>query len=195
MSFATSPRLQTTGREEREARLRDFVAAALVVRRALGDREPASISLVARAPDSPIARVLADMAGELTAANIGVTIVLLDLDTYTDEPGRPSVLDMSSANVRVLTDPRFTSAHEQLVLGHTIIWLGDCMRRDPAKRDAFELFHHDNAEAAKHASISFERLWASAQDVRRVRPIAPEVMVAGSFGEAGASQAQPLTRR
>ena len=195
MRLATSPRLQTIGREEREAKLREFVATALVVRRASGDSAPASITLLARAPDSPVARVIASMAAELAAANISLTVVLLDLDAFTDEPGRPSILDMSNADVRVLADPRFTSAHEQMVLSANIMWLGDCMRRDPAKRDAFELFHHDNLEATSHAAISFNRLWATAQTVNRIRPLAPPMMVTGSFGEGAASQAQPVTRR
>ena len=195
MRLATSPRLQTIGREEREAKLREFVATALVVRRASGDSVPANITLLARAPDSPVARVIASMAAELAAANISLTAVLLDLDAFTEEPGRPSILDMSNADVRVLADPRFTSAHEQMVLSANIMWLGDCMRRDPAKRDAFELFHHDNLEATSHAAISFNRLWATAQAVNRIRPLAPPMMVTGSFGEGAASQAQPVTRR
>ncbi len=195
MRLATSPRLQNIGREEREAKLREFVATALVVRRASGDSAPASITLLARAPDSPVARVIASMATELTAANISLTAVLLDLEAFTEEPGRPSILDMSNADVRVLTDPRFTSAHEQMVLSANIMWLGDCMRRDPAKRDAFELFHHDNPEATSHAVTSFNRLWATAQAVRRLHPLAPQMMVAGSFGEGAASQAHPVTRR
>jgi hypothetical protein len=151
MRLATSPRLQNIGREEREAKLREFVATALVVRRASGDTAPACITLLARAPDSPVARAVASMATELTGANISLTAVLLDLDAFTEEPGRPSILDMSNADIRVLADPRFTSAHEQMVLSANIMWLGDCMRRDPAKRDAFELFHHDNPEATSHA--------------------------------------------
>ena len=195
MRLATSPRLQNIGREEREAKLREFVATALVVRRASGDSAPANITLLARAPDSPVARVIASMAAELAAANISLAAVLLDLDAFTEEPGRPSILDMSNADIRVLADPRFTSAHEQMVLSANIMWLGDCMRRDPAKRDAFELFHHDNPEATSHAAISFNRLWATAQTVNRIRPLAPQMMVTGSFGEGAASQAQPVTRR
>ncbi|MBL8882320.1 MAG: hypothetical protein JNL45_04600 [Hyphomicrobium sp.] len=195
MRLATSPRLQNIGREEREAKLREFVATALVVRRASGDTAPACITLLARAPDSPVARAVASMATELTGANISLTAVLLDLDAFTEEPGRPSILDMSNADIRVLADPRFTSAHEQMVLSANIMWLGDCMRRDPAKRDAFELFHHDNPEATSHAVTSFNRLWATAQAVRRLRPLAPQMMVAGSFGEGAASQAHPVTRR
>ncbi len=166
MRLATSPRLQNIGREEREAKLREFVATALVVRRASGDTAPACITLLARAPDSPVARAVASMATELTGANISLTAVLLDLDAFTEEPGRPSILDMSNADIRVLADPRFTSAHEQMVLSANIMWLGDCMRRDPAKRDAFQMFHGDEAVAARHAEASFERLWAKASPAK-----------------------------
>ncbi|MGE0054251.1 MAG: hypothetical protein AB7S74_08585 [Hyphomicrobium sp.] len=183
MTFATSHSLQSANREEREAKIREFVTTALVVHRAKGASEPMIISLLARGPDSPAARALASMADELIAANVTVTAVLLDLDTFTDEPGRASVLDMANADVRLLSDPRFASAHEQMVLGASIMWLGDCMRRDPAKRDAFELFHHDDAQATANATVSFRRLQAIAQDVRRVRSLAPQMMVSGSFAE------------
>ena len=55
-----------------------------------------------------------------------------------------SLLDISCGEFRVLGDPRFGAAHEQLVVG-THVWTGDCLRRDPNKRDAFEVYHSDDA--------------------------------------------------
>lgn len=195
MRIATSPQLLNTGREDREARIRDFVAAALVIRRASGNLEPVTFTLLVRAPDSPAARVIAAMAGELESAGVSVNAVLLDVDTYTEEPGRPSILDMKNADLRVLSDARFTAAHEQLVLSGHCMWLGDCMRRDPSKRDAFEMFHHDNADATNHAAISFSRIWACAQTLRRLRPLAPQMMVAGTLSDAAVNDPQRLPRR
>lgn len=188
MRFAT-PRLLTCGREEREAKLKDFIVKDMASRSAAG---PAfTYTLIARGPDSPVARAAASLAGDFAAANVTLRAVLLDLDTMTLEAGRPSVLDMDNADIRLLTDVRFNAAHEQFVLNATDVWLGDCMRRDPTKRDAFEIFHESNAQAAQHAAKSFEKLWASAQPVRRVRPIAPELMYVSQGGE----DALPAPRR
>jgi hypothetical protein len=192
MRFATSPRLLHIGREDREAKLKEFIGEDLAARRAAGSSAHC-YTLLARAPDSPVARALGMLATELADANVSVQAVLLDLDSFTDEPGRASVLDLVNADVRLLTDVRFTAAHEQMVLSVNRLWLGDCMRRDPAKRDAFEIFHDVNAAAAQHACVSFARLWASAQPIRRVRPLAPELVLAGQIAEDAAGA--PLTRR
>lgn len=192
MRFATSPRLLHIGREDREAKLKDFIGEDLAARRAAGSAAH-TYTLLARAPDSPVARALGMLATELTEANVTVQAVLLDLDSLTDEPGRPSILDLVNAEVRLLTDVRFTAAHEQMVLSAGRLWLGDCMRRDPAKRDAFEIFHDVNTAAAQHACVSFSRLWTGAQPIRRVRPLAPEVVLAGQM--AGETAGMRLPRR
>lgn len=192
MRFANSPRLLHIGREDREAKLKEFIGEDLAARRAAGCAEH-TYTLLARAPDSPVARALGMLASELAEANVSVQAVLLDLDSLTDEPGRPSVLDLVNADVRLLTDVRFTAAHEQMVLSASRLWLGDCMRRDPAKRDAFEIFHDINAAAAQHACVSFSRLWTGAQPIRRVRPLAPELVLAGQM--AGETDTERLPRR
>lgn len=185
MRFATSPRLLHIGREDREAKLKDFIGEDLArrgrrVRRSYLHAAGSCARQPCRARSRP-------STTELAEANVTVQAVLLDLDSLTDEPGRPSVLDLVNAEVRLLADVRFTAAHEQMVLSAGRLWLGDCMRRDPAKRDAFEIFHDVNTAAAQHACVSFSRLWAGAQPIRRVRPLAPEVVLAGQK-----SQAKPL---
>lgn len=188
MRFAT-PRLLTCGREEREAKLKDFIVKDMASRSAAG--QTFTYTLIARGPDSPVARAAAALAHEFAAANVTLRVVLLDLDAMTAEAGRASVLDMDHADIRLLTDVRFNAAHEQFVLNATDVWLGDCMRRDPTKRDAFEMFHENNSLAAQHAARSFEKLWASAQPVRRLRPIAPELM----FVSQGSEDTLRATRR
>lgn len=192
MRFATSPRLLQAGREEREAKLRDFVAADLANHQ-VGGANAHCYTLLARAPDSPVARAVATLSSDLAATGIAIRALLLDLECFTDEPGRVSILDIANVEVRLLSDARFTAAHEQLVLSPQRLWLGDCMRRDPAKRDAFEIFHEANAAAAAHAMTSFSRLWMSAQPVQRVRPLAPQLVIAGQMAEEAV--AQPAPRR
>lgn len=194
MRLATSPRLLPTGREEREAKLKDFVAANLALRLAAAGEESNCYTVLARGPDSPVAAALASLASELASSSITVRAILLDLDGMSEDPIKISLLDMSNVEIRLLQDPRFTSAHEQLVLSNGRLWIGDCMRRDPAKRDAFEMFHDQNPAAATHAAVSFSRMWASAKPVRRVRPIAPELVLASQIPADG-DQQQTAPRR
>lgn len=183
MRFATSPRLLHIGREEREAKLKEFIAADLVHRKT---SQAHTYLLLARAPDSPVARAIASLAKELSDADVCVRALVLDLEPFTDEPGRPSLTDIAHAEIRLLTDPRFMAAHEQLVLSPTTLWLGDCMRRDPAKRDAFEIFHDADPTASSHAMTSFGRLWASGKTIGCVRPLAPQVLAPATAGNGHA---------
>ena len=60
-----------------------------------------------------------------------------------------------------------------MVLGTSFSWHGDCMRRDPETRDAFESFECFNAAAAHRASLSFAALWSKCQAVAVIRPQLP----------------------
>ena len=65
----------------------------------------------------------------------------------------------STVQGRFVADARLLDAHELLVLGPATAWIGDCMRRDPAKRDAYEFYSEDAPEAARSSARSFDRLW------------------------------------
>ena len=107
---------------------------------------------------------------------------------------QPSLLDISAIDVRMLTDQRFAAAHEQLSLGDGRVWIGDCMRRDPAKRDAFEMYHDNNLATAAHATASFAKMWDKSVPLRRVvsASVAASVMLASQpapvAGDSAASR-------
>ncbi len=194
MRLATSPSILQAGRDEKETKIKDFVAAHLTARTANEiDAGTNFYSIVVRAPDSPAAKALALLAPELTAAGIIVRVLLLDTENASDEAGQKSILELANAEVRLLSDPRFLSAHEQLVLGNGRVWIGDCMRRDPSKRDAFEMFHADNAVAARHAEVSFARMWKLGKPAKRMKPVTTEHVIAGQ--EAAKAERRPATRR
>ncbi|PPC87349.1 MAG: hypothetical protein CTY39_02870, partial [Hyphomicrobium sp.] len=75
---------------------------------------------------------------------------------------------------------------EQLVIGDAHVWIGDCMRRDPAKRDAFEIYHLNVTTATNNTSASFAKLWSSAKPLKRsvTRAIAPASIVASQATDA-----------
>ena len=56
-------------------------------------------------------------------------------------------------------------AHEQLVLGTGLSWAGDCMRREPEKRDAYEQFDTFDAAAAARATGSFSGFWSMSERI------------------------------
>ncbi|MBK9078500.1 MAG: hypothetical protein WBP38_02380 [Hyphomicrobium sp.] len=195
MRLPSPPRIPVLSREDKEARLKVFIAEALAARAASVDGsfgEP--FTLVARAPDSPAAQAVLAMANEIAAANVAVRVVLFETEPLTDDNAPASLLDVSAIDTRMLTDLRFASAHEQLVLGQGRVWIGDCMRRDPAKRDAFEMYHDNHASTASHAAASFAKLWDKSVSLTRMvaTNVAADVILAG---HAAPDNADITTRR
>ncbi len=176
MRFDTPSRLVMTCRSEKESKLAAFVLAGLTATDA-----PGVVTLVARGTDSPVASALVAALAQAGHGNVKVRIVLFDIDTIVEDHAAATILDVAGADIRVLPDSRFAAAHEQLVLGNARVWLGDCMRRDPAKRDAFAVFHDANVPAAQHAAQSFAKLWAVAKPLKRSvrRTMAPQALIAG----------------
>ena len=172
-------------RGEKEAKLRELIAGSVA-----GNGRNA-ITLVARAPDSPVARALTAAAKEIEAAGIAMRVVLFEIESSSDETTPLSLLEVAGIDVRVLADPRFAAAHEQLTLGGSALWIGDCMRRDPSKRDAFEMYITGDAKAARHAECSFAKLWAAAKPLKRVvtGSVAPEVIDARKTAKSKAARA------
>jgi hypothetical protein len=163
--------------EDKTEKLKGFIGAAL-------DRLPPAaaghtITLVARSANSPVARALAGLSERLVAARCTVNVILASLDAEAPVAGSPAadwrIVSEAPAflgQIRFARNPRLADAHEQLVLGATTCWVGDCMRRDPSKRDAFELYATASAETASTAAQSFARLWGVSEPValRSTRP-------------------------
>ena len=107
-------------------------------------------------------RAIASLGHEIAAAGLAVRIILahIDRDALLDEWGR-GVAFMHE--IRWARHPRLIEAHEQLVIDTETCWIGDCMRRDPTKCDAYESFVEGCGEAAGCAAVSFERLWTTCQ--------------------------------
>jgi hypothetical protein len=190
MRLPSPPRIVIVSREDREAKLKTFILEALAARsgtplEAFGE----AITLVARAPDSPVAQALLAITPEITAANIAIRVVLFETEPLSEEHVQSSLLDVGAIEVRMLSDQRFAAAHEQLSLGGGRVWIGDCMRRDPAKRDAFEMFHADNAATAGHAAASFAKMWDKSIPLRRVvsASVAANAMLASQAPAAGSA--------
>jgi hypothetical protein len=76
--------------------------------------------------------------------------------------------------------PRLIGAHEQLVARAADLLDRRCMRRDPAKCDAYESYVEGCGEAAGCALVSFERLWIACEPL-----LARGLRSPASISEAG----------
>src|SRR5262245_8752787 len=118
--------------------------------------------IVARSLGSPLVRAVAGLTHEIAASGRSARMILAHIDgePQPDDWGRAVTF---SHEIRWAKHPRLVEAHEQLVLGPETCWIGDCMRRDPGKCDAYESYVEDCGEAAGCAAVSFERLWHASE--------------------------------
>lgn len=150
--------------------LKSFIGAAAARLAISSDLPRIAPTLIARSPESPAAQAL--LTAPAAIFNFGAPrIIFTRLAHASCVPDLPDAMALSiNRQFRLIEDPRLLDAHEQLVLGTDCAWIGDCMRRDPMKRDAFEKFADGCGVTAGFAIKSFEHLWAIA------RPIGPELL-------------------
>lgn len=154
MRFSPKARMNVVTKEDKEERLRAFIARHLEAQRALGaPTTDITYRLLALSAESPAASALDKLAPELSAAGIKVEALLVR---------RSSTAMPATTDCRFVTDIRLLDAHEQLVLDATTVWIGDCMRRDPLRRDSYELYSEACPATATRAIRSFAQIWRAA---------------------------------
>jgi hypothetical protein len=153
----TPPRMHVVRKEEKEARLKAFVGEQLAGVGASvqpGD----AVTVIARSYESPVLRALAAYRSEIEAAGLGIRAIII----LAEGDSEPVTALLGSNPARQGCDPRLLDAHEQLSIGGGVAWIGDCMRREPAKRDAYEIYSAGCGETAALTLRSFERVWSFA---------------------------------
>jgi hypothetical protein len=155
-----SSRTDLTSLARSEQKIRAFIEAALLTPRLDGDLP---LILVARSVDSVVARALFSLGDRVAGRHLACRIVVTSNDKQVDRVTNPT--PAFTHEIRVVSDARVLDGHEQLVIGDGSIWFGDCMRRDPAKRDGFESFTHGDARAARMARQTFAKLWTLGKPV------------------------------
>ena len=161
MQMKTPPSVPSVVKhEDKTERLRAILSAHLLSPR--HSDIPAAISVVARSAESPVARALVALGTEIAGRGITVRAIFGQLEPEKTPAGwtiaGPGIA--FSRELRWAKNPRLADAHEQLVLGPETSWIGDCMRRDPSRRDAYEQFSLADAYTTSTLQTSFERLWA-----------------------------------
>jgi hypothetical protein len=164
-------------KEERENSLKAFIRNSLdetATSRADG------ISLLARSPSSPVMTALLAISDELAQRRVGVAVVLAGGTIAAENETWNLTFSTDFVHeIRLTSNPRVLDGHEQLIVGNRSIWYGDCMRRDPLKRDAFSLSLPNNEDAVRAARFAFSALWQRAQSIYRNAALS-SVVVASS---------------
>lgn len=162
MKLNTKPRMDVVKRENKEAKLKTFIVNHLSTTVASASPEP--WLLIARSVESPVVLALTAMEAELEAAGIRVLALLTEMAPAVGDSAVASDLKIVGT-FRVLSDVRLLDAHEQLRLDGTTSWIGDCMRREPAKRDAYECHATNCTETADWTRKAFDHMWAKGKPV------------------------------
>lgn len=162
MSRKIAPFIDIVRLEDKETKLKAFIRTVVEQATAAPDASgtAGNVLLVARSVDSPVAKAVASLVREgAIAGPVKAVLALLPRDGADASACETMAALVGSHGGRVVRDSRLFDAHEQLVLGPASSWFGDCMRRDPMKRDAYECYAADCSKTAGWARTSFDRLW------------------------------------
>lgn len=159
MQFKALPTVTVIKKEEKEAKLKAFITEHFARREgaAIGQEADRVYLLVARSNDSPVVRALACALAESGATDIALRALVLVPGNEPDNMWPAGLVDITDG--RTTPDLRLLDAHEQLWLDSETVWVGDCMRREPSKRDAYECYAFGCEETAKSVELAFNRLW------------------------------------
>ncbi len=179
MRLKTPTPMRVIKKEEKEAKLSAFITETINSALATADDGTAKLCLIiARSEASPVAQAAASLASELMSAGYVMQVILAsDVSASVDvEEGQPQPLEAASIMssngcCRMIKDQRLLDAHEQLILSDRGAWIGDSMRRDPLKIDAYECYAECNSDVANWATSAFERLWCATTRMR-IKPLA-----------------------
>ena len=181
--------VSVTRHEEKEHSLKEFLLQHIPN----GRDEPVvpggDLLIVARSLESPVIKAVTALSDEIAAAQVSVRLILAQVDR------EPHGADWAFGHeIRWARHPRLIEAHEQMVIDAQTCWIGDCMRRDPTKCDAYESFVEGCGEAAGCATVSFERLWHASQPLVKSALRGGVLLAHGVPSRDGASQATVGTR-
>lgn len=147
--------------EDKQSLLSKFLATALAADQSRsGDARSVSATLIAHSPTSPAARALVafSTAGEGVSIELRAIFASAGTTVASAEHPAPTLQGVTWIATSELRDERLHNAHEQIVLDGRITWIGDCLRRDPAKRDAYETYAAADPVTTRWAELAFERL-------------------------------------
>lgn len=129
------------------------------------------LSIIARSPASPVAVAVRASASRFAQKAIGVRAIFAELGTdgaLADFCGATVGVGNATAarkSIRWARNVCLRDAHEQLILGTNMCWSGDCMRREPGKRNALDLYEREAPQVVRFGMLAFEAIWAICETV------------------------------
>lgn len=194
MSNETPSLLHGQSIAEKVAKLTAFIGDDLDARSAHGLHITGGCYLlIARSPESPVAQALRSHTERMASMGIRVRAIFSEVDSA--HPVQQMGPFAMPSECRIVRDQRLLAAHEQLVLAPATAWVGDCMRRDPGKRDALENYAANCAQTCAHATRSFESLWRATAPLFTVPPLAAALAQMPEIGVAAESIPEGLQRQ
>jgi hypothetical protein len=128
-----------------------------------------AITLIARAPSAGAVRALIMHADEIQRQQIAVRVIfarLAPVDLLSDLSSALNLVDprhVALGKIRFIKNSALLDAHEQFVLGHSLCWTGDMLRRPEEHRNRLDIVEENRPGAVRIAELSFNALWAAAQ--------------------------------
>ncbi|MEM7619074.1 MAG: hypothetical protein AAF228_01255 [Pseudomonadota bacterium] len=137
-------------------------------------KEEYQVRLIASSPESAVARALAKRTEEFYARDIRIKAIfanLISADALSTwiEGETALTKGVLTENLRWAKKPSLLEAHEQLVLGVTMCWSGDTMRRQTDRRYVMDLFKHDAPNETRLANSAFDAIWAASIPVSKTQ--------------------------
>lgn len=133
------------------------------------------VTLVARAPDSPVTDAVRRHADRFGALGLTLRVIFTSIEPASVFAGFAEMAGMHNgqscleASIRWAKNPALLDAHEQLVLGTRHCWSGDTMRRSADVRFSLDLFDADGGAAVKLGQMNFDGLWSVSDNIPKSR--------------------------
>ena len=124
------------------------------------------ITILARSPESPVAAAVLARSDELHRSGATIQAIFADLGedgalaAFCEAIAPPAKDRNPGDSIRWARNACLRHAHEQLILGTTMCWSGDSMRREPGKRDCLDLFEAEAPQVVRLGALAFDAIWA-----------------------------------
>lgn len=134
------------------------------------DPENKTLTLVARSPQSCIAKAITKYSDDLKSHNVKLHIIFSqltqseELNSWLSAQTSPCGLTPQH-QIRWAKRANLADAHEQLTLGSLCSWSGESMRRDINARFGFYIFNNECKQTALMSQRSFTSLWKMSQTI------------------------------
>jgi hypothetical protein len=133
------------------------------------------VTLVARAPDSPVTDAVRRHAERFSTLGIELRVIFASIEPasvfagFVEMSGMYNGQNCLDSSIRWAKNPALLDAHEQLVLGSLHCWSGDVMRRSSDVRFSLDLFEAEGGDAVELGQMAFDGLWAASANIPKSR--------------------------